>query len=464
MHIHWFRRDLRLTDNTSLHAALGENGSVVPVYILSEWKKNHRWTGPGRQQFLCGCLESLSANIQALGGRLIIRQGDPAEELRKLIRETQATEVHTNRDPDPHGRKMEESVAKMCREEGCAWFAHQDVAVHEREEVLTGTGGVFRVFTPYSRAWRKLEKPDVRRAPKAIHTPEKVSSLPLPTLATWGLEDPGLKLIAPGERAARDRLKKFLAGPILSYEATRNLPAVDGGSRLSQDLRWGLLSPREVYWKSVEAADKGTARERESANTFINELIWREFYMQLLWHHPEVLERNFNPKYDRVEWHYSIEAFEKWKRGETGFPIVDAAMRQLNATGYMHNRLRMIVAMFLTKDLHIHWQEGERFFAQHLIDGEIGSNNGGWQWSAGCGADAAPYFRIQNPWTQTARFDEQGEFIKKWLPELKAVDPKKFAVPPLDGKPLAPNYPTPMVDHSKERDVTLQLFKKGLAE
>lgn len=464
MHIHWFRRDLRLTDNTSLHAALADDTDIVPVYILSEWKKSHRWTGPGRQQFLCGCLESLSANIATLGGRLIIRQGDPVEVLRKLIRETRATGLHTNRDPDPHGRKTEQSVAEMCADEGCAWFAHQDVAIHERDEVRTGTGGVFRVFTPYSRAWRKLDKPTLRRAPRTLRTPADIISLPLPTLATWGLSDPGLKLITPGERAARDRLKQFLSAPLFRYGTVRNLPAEDGGSRLSQDLRWGLLSAREVYGKCQEAAEKGTALERESANLFITELIWREFYQQLLWHHPEVLDRNFSPKYERVEWREDEKAFERWARGETGFPIVDAAMRQLNTTGYMHNRLRMITAMFLTKDLHIHWRQGERYFAQNLLDGEIASNNGGWQWSAGTGADAAPYFRIQNPWTQTARFDVKGAFIKKWLPELVGVDPKKFAEPPADGKSLAPGYPLPMVDHARERDLTLQFFKKGLAE
>lgn len=462
MHIHWFRRDLRLTDNTALSAALEKCPDLVPVYIVSEWKKAHIWTGVGRQQFLCGCLESLSKNIATLGGRLIIRQGNAAEELRKLVCETKATKIFTNRDPDPFGRKTEELVAKMAAEEGCELVLCQDIAIHERDEVRTGTGGVFRMFTPYSRAWRKLEKPALLPKPKTMRTPENVKSLPLPTVETWGLSGK-MDILEAGERAARERMKHFLNGKILRYDANRNLPSVDGGSRLSQDLRWGLLSPREVYLESEKAAAKGNAAERKSAEVFITELIWREFYLQVLWHFPEVLDADFSPKFSNVQWHTNDAAFERWCKGETGFPIVDAAMRQLNTIGYMHNRLRMITAMFLTKDLHIHWRQGESYFMQKLVDGEIASNNGGWQWSAGTGADAAPYFRIQNPWTQTERFDGQGIFIKKWLPELTGVDASKLIQPPVNGLPITKGYPMPMVDHSKERDVTLDLFKKGIA-
>ncbi|MEO7932335.1 MAG: deoxyribodipyrimidine photo-lyase [Chthoniobacterales bacterium] len=459
MHIHWFRRDLRLTDNTALHAATQSGMEVVPVYILSNWRKNHPWTGLARQQFLCGCLESLAKNLATIGGRLIVRQGGAVAELRKLIRETRATSIFTNRDPDPFGRVTEVAVAKMAAEEGCKLVLCQDIAIHERDEVRTGTGGVFRVFTPYAKAWRKLPKPGSLPKLSTIRTPENISSLPLPTLETRGLAG-RVNIVEAGEDSARTRLKNFLGRKIFQYDATRNLPEIDGGSRLSQDLRWGLISPREVYWRSAEAAARGNAVERKSAEVFINELIWREFYLQILWHFPEVLESDFNPKYAQVEWKSDDAAFARWCAGETGFPIVDAAMRQLNATGFMHNRLRMITAMFLTKDLHIHWREGERYFMQKLVDGEIASNNGGWQWSAGTGADAAPYFRIQNPWLQTARFDGEGKFIQRWLPELAQVEPRKFCEPP--GLPLARNYPLPMVDHHRERDVTLELFRRGL--
>ncbi len=462
MKIHWFRRDLRLSDNSALAAVAHGGGEVVPVYILSEWKDGHRWTGLARQQFLCGCLESLAKNLEAIGGRLIVRRGDAVEELRKLIQETKASQIYTNRDPDPFGRKTEDAVKKMAAELGCELVLCQDAAIHERDEVRTGAGGVFRVFTPYSRAWRKLEKPRLSPRPKVLSTPPGIVSRPLPTPADWGLQGT-VDIVESGERAARERLKQFLSRKIFQYADVRNLPAVDGGSRLSQDLRWGLLSPREVYLKCAERAGQGTASERRSAETFINELIWREFYFQILWHFPEVLEADFSPKFRNVKWHKNPEAFGRWCRGETGFPIIDAAMRQLNTTGYMHNRLRMITAMFLTKDLHIHWREGESYFMQMLVDGEVASNNGGWQWSAGTGADAAPYFRIQNPWTQTERFDKEGKFIKQWIPELAAVDAAKLSQPPANGLPLARGYPLPMVDHSTERNITLDLFKSGLS-
>ena len=325
--------------------------------------------------------------------------------------------------------------------------AVQDVAIHERDELLTGQGGPFRVFTPYARAWHKLPKPPAHGAPARISTPANIFSLPLPTLATWGLT-PAAKVIEPGEDSARTRLERFLDGPIHRYAELRDVPSANGTSRLSQDLRYGLLSPREVYARCAKAGQAGT---------YVNELVWREFYFQVLWHRPGVLEGDFNPGYHAVRWREPGEDFARWCAGETGFPIVDAAMRQLAATGFMHNRLRMITAMFLTKDLHVHWRDGESFFMQHLVDGEIASNNGGWQWSAGTGADAAPYFRIQNPWTQSARFDPEGVFIKRWLPELRDVEPRRFGRPP-EG-PLARNYPQPMVDHARERAATLRMFR-----
>jgi len=233
----------------------------------------------------------------------------------------------------------------------------------------------------------------------------------------------------------------------------------DGTSRLSQDLRHGLLSPREAYERAKQASEESDADGRNSVWKYIAELIWREFYFQILWHYPEVLEHEFNPKYRGMKWDQDEVKYRAWCEGRTGFPIVDAAMRQLNETGYMHNRSRMIAAMFLTKDLHLDWRMGEKYFMQQLIDGEIASNNGGWQWSAGTGADAAPYFRIQNPWSQTKRYDADGKYIKQWVPELRDVPAKNLLEPPADGKPLAEGYPLPMVDHGTERDETLRRFK-----
>lgn len=457
--IHWFRRDLRVTDNAALTAAAREAAEVVPVYVLSRWKDHHRWTGAPRQTFLCGSLASLDGNLRALGSRLIIRVGDAEEELVKLARETEAAAVFTNRDPDLFGRGMEMRVAKMLAEDGCELRTFKDAAIHERDEVKTGEGGNFRVFTPYSRAWAKLEKPGVATRLGQLVTPEGPVGAPLPTPEHWGLQ-PFSGGVEPGEKAARERLKKFLAGPVYKYGLTRDFMAEDGTSRLSQDLRLGLLSIREVYHKAKAAADGADADGRNSVWKFISELVWREFYFQILWHHPEVLEHEFNPKYRGMPWDRDEEKYRAWCEGRTGFPIVDAAMRQLNATGHMHNRARMITAMFLTKDLHLDWRLGERYFMQRLLDGEIASNNGGWQWSAGTGADAAPYFRIQNPWSQTKRYDPDGRYIRHWVPELADVPTRLLVEPPADGQAIANGYPAPMVDHGTERDETLRRFKE----
>lgn len=254
-------------------------------------------------------------------------------------------------------------------------------------------------------------------------------------------------------------MERFFREAVFRYAAERDLPALDATSRLSAALRWGTLSARTLVHRCREAiANTATAEEREGPRKFLGELIWREFYLALLWHFPDVLEHEFQPKFRGLRWKGEGDPFTRWCEGTTGFPIVDAGMRQLAATGWMHNRVRMIVAMFLTKDLHIDWRLGERFFLQSLADGEIASNNGGWQWSAGTGADAAPYFRIQNPWTQSARFDPEGAYIKAWVPELRGVPPRALAAPPVPGARLAPGYPPPMVDHAREREAALAMY------
>ncbi len=452
--IHWFRRDLRLTDNTALNAAVAAHDAVVPVYILSEWRGEHGWTGAPRQEFLCGCLASLTRNLEAKGGRLIIRQGKADVVLRELAQETGASAIYFNRDPDPYGREMQAKVARL----GVDIHAHGDVAMHERNEVMTAGATPYRVFSPYARAWSKLDKRAPGRAVARLTTPLTVPGLPLPTLATWGLKS-SAQVLESGEAAARKRLAQFLEGPIFQYAERRDAPGINGSSRLSQDLRHGTLSIREIYARCVEAGEKATREGKRGVSMFINELIWREFYMQVLWHWPEVLDVEFQEDYRGMPWTKNEAALERWRAGRTGFPIVDAGMRQLAATGWMHNRVRMIVAMFLTKDLHLDWRAGESWFMQNLVDGEIASNNGGWQWSASTGTDAAPYFRIQNPWSQTKRFDPEGEFIRRWIPELRDVPGAKFCEPPAPGLSLARDYPAPMVDHHAERDRALEMYR-----
>ncbi len=458
--IHWFRRDLRLLDNTALHHAAKSSASVLPVYIASDWKGPHLWTGAIRQSFLCGCLASLEKNLGTIGGRLVIRRGSADRELESLIAESGATALYFNRDPDPFGREMETKVEAMCRRLGVECRAFHDVTLHAPEEVLTRGGAPYRVFTPYFRAWLPLEKPRPLSKPSSLASPWDIPSRPLPELSDWGLAAPDAAIVEAGERAALDRLKRALDGRLQRYADKRDTPAEDGTSRLSQDLRFGLLSIRTIHAKARQLQSAVDRSGRDGIDTFIKELAWREFYMAILRHFPNVLKEEFNPDWRGLPWDGPDGKFEAWKTGRTGFPIVDAGMRELLATGHMHNRLRMITAMFLTKDLHLDWRLGEQFFMQHLLDGEIASNNGGWQWSAGTGADAAPYFRIQNPWSQAKRHDPQGTYIKRWLPELAAVPPAALCEPPPGNRPLAPGYPLPCVDHHVERNRTLAIFQR----
>lgn len=461
--IHWFRRDLRLSDNAALFNATTDAEKVLPVYISSDWKGDHHWTGAGRQAFLCGCLESLSKNLEHAGGQLIFRKGDAVEELRQLIDESNAEAVYLNRDPDPFGRETEKRVKELCREKGIDFHDFQDVVLHEPHEVLTGSGNPYKVYTPYSRTWFDQSKPESVNTVKTIRTLTTVRKGEVPKVEDWGLTFEGNLLWEPGEKAARERMKAAVRESIGVYEEMRNDPAADATSHLGADLRYGTVSAREVFHRAETARGNASSESsRNSIHAFQKQLAWREFFMAILHHYPEVQETDFNADWRGLNWDDPGDGdkFERWKNGQTGFPIVDAGMRQLAETGYMHNRVRMITAMFLTKDLHIHWRHGEAYFIRHLLDGEIANNNGGWQWSAGTGADAAPYFRIQNPWTQTDRFDKDGEYIKRWIPELEKVDPKRFVKPPEGSTKLCGDYVEPIVDHKTERDETLRRFKK----
>jgi deoxyribodipyrimidine photo-lyase len=457
--LYWFRRDLRVSDNTALHHACNQADEIIPVYILSSWKRNHRWTGPNRQAFLCGCLESLEQNLGRIGGRLLLRSGPPVKQLVQLAQETGAGAIYFNQNYGPYDLEVENQLRQAAKGAGIETFAFKDTVILAPNEVLNQSGQPFRVFTPYAKAWHQRKKPAPLPKVEKMKTPGAFVSEPIPTLDYWGLQ-PEAKILQPGEKAAHDRLRIFLKQAVFQYASNRNELSLPATSRLSQDLRFGTISPREVYTACQKVATECTQSEKRGLSAFMNELVWREFYFQILWHFPKVLDEDFNGQFSKVRWDTDSTKLERWCEGTTGFPIVDAAMRELNATGHMHNRARMIVAMFLTKDLHIHWREGERYFMQKLVDGDIAANNGGWQWSAGTGADAAPYFRIQNPWTQTKTYDSQGDYIKRWVPELKAVDPAQFAKAP--SEKLVPDYPLPIVDHAKEREITLQRFRDSL--
>ena len=455
--IHWFRRDLRISDNTALYQAHQQAAEIIPTYMLSTWSKKNPWTGANRQEFLCGCLSSLAKNLQAIGGALIFRAGQPVAELLKLAQETDAEAIFYNRDSDPYSVKVQKDLEREAKKIGVSVHSCRDITIFEPSEVLTKSGEPFRVFTPYARAWHAAGKPGISPTIRSIAVPTDIRSLPTPTLDHWRLQSEG-DIIEAGEKMALKRFRHFLNTSAGDYRTKRNLPAENATSRLSQDLRFGTISPRHIFFQCVEAARESSAAGHRGINSFVNELIWREFYIQILANYPEVLDRDFNDKFEGLEWDENESAFDRWRDGNTGFPIVDAGMRQLNTTGYMHNRVRMIVAMFLTKDLHLHRKKGEQYFLQKLVDGDIAANNGGWQWSAGTGADAAPYFRIQNPWTQTQSYDPEGKYVKTWVKELKDVNPEKLMAP--SSPSIAKGYPPPMVDHAAEREKTLRRFDR----
>ncbi|MEO6052790.1 MAG: deoxyribodipyrimidine photo-lyase, partial [Chthoniobacterales bacterium] len=360
--------------------------------------------------------------------------------------------IFFNRDPDPYGRAMEDKIRKL----GVAVYDFKDIALHERDEVLSATNDPYRVFTPYSRTWIKHPKVEARGRIKKLVTLATLKGKSLPELEDWKIKPSGATLPEAGEKAARKRLTDFLGKKIADYGTQRNMLDDEGTSRISQDLRFGLISIREVFARCNKLANEVPAGPRSNIQKYITELIWREFYMQILWHHPEVLEEEFNPRFRDMKWPGTIQNLKRWQDAETGFPIIDAAMRELSQTGFMHNRARMIVAMFLTKDLHLDWRHGEKWFMQMLLDGEIASNNGGWQWSAGTGADAAPYFRIQNPWRQAATYDPDAAYVKRWLPELRDIPVKRLMEPAKET--LVKGYPLPIVDHAEARERTLEMY------
>ncbi len=442
--IHWFRADLRLHDNTALHAACSEAEVVVPVFIFDPLILEATDTGAPIVGYMLECLRLLESDIRLAGAKLIFRYGAPAREMEALLRETKATALYFNRDYEPMARKRDELVTKLAQSWGVDVRSFKDGVLHEPQEVLKDDGTPYRVFSAYSHAWRRKER--ARILPKATF-PSAVrfkypKSLALPTAQKLGFKIE-IPLPPAGEKVALERLRKFHSGDVLHYGELRNIPALEATSRLSPAIRLGTISPRTVIASAERVAAKHDVASHRHIETFVGELIWRDFYRQVLWHFPHVATSCFQPKYDTLKWENDKRLFKAWCEGRTGFPIVDAGMRQLNQTGWMHNRVRMITAMFLTKDLLISWQWGERYFMQKLLDADLANNNGGWQWSAGTGTDAQPWFRIFNPTAQAAKFDPEGKYIRRYVPEVDTRD-----------------YPPPIVHHAEQRLKTLAMFKR----
>lgn len=471
--IHWFRRDLRLSDNTAFAAAARDSkGDVVPVFVLDDALLRGKDVAPARIAFLLDSLRALDAELRARGSRLIVQRGNPTEVLPAVLAATSADALYFNRDYTPLARRRDEQVVDTVRRMGARAESFKDLVVLESNELLTSAQKPYVVFTPYKRAWLSKvgERVSTLPAPAQLAAPV-LESPPIPTPADLGVTVEQ-QLPRGGETEAQRLLRAFVAERITRYDALRDFPAEDATSRLSPHLRFGTISPRQCVQAALEAKYLADLRTHAAFDTWISELIWREFYIQVLYHFPHADRHNFKREYDALRWGSGSAAldqarFAAWCDGRTGYPIVDAAMRQLNQTGWMHNRARMIVASFLTKDLWLDWRWGERYFMQRLVDGDPAANNGGWQWAAGTGTDAQPYYRIFNPTLQGQRFDPQGDYIRRWLPELARV-PNEFIHEPWRMTPMdqlrsncqiGKDYPYPIVDHAAQKDEMVRRFK-----
>jgi deoxyribodipyrimidine photo-lyase len=466
----WFRRDLRIHDHPALTEAVRAGGTVVPLFVWDPAILHGRFASPNRAWYLHGAVRALGDALAVRGAALHVRIGRPAEVLGEVVRETGARTVLASRDYAPHGRRRDREVANVLGELGVSFELRRGLLVHEPEDLPGSNGGAPRVFTPFLRRWEQVPVRPLLPPPDEIPSNEPViPATELPDLDALGVPQPTADaslLPEPGEPAARRRLETWLdAGPDhgpAAYHRTRDrLDDPYRTSRLSPDIRFGLLSPVEVVMRAM-AVDGGG----DGSSRFASELAWRDFYAHLLWHEPGTAREPFLERFRGVAWPGDPDAVEAWQRGRTGYPVVDAAMRELLASGWLPNRARMIVASFLTKDLLADWRAGEAHFMRHLLDGDPASNLGGWQWAASIGTDAQPWFRVFNPVTQGRRVDPEGSYVRRWLPELGLVPSDKIHEPwTMTAAEMAAancrigrEYPAPIVDHAEARRRALAFF------
>jgi len=459
----WFRRDLRDFDHAALALALRRHARVFCAFVFDTDILDGLPRQDRRVDFILRAVNELDAALRAKsGGRggLIVRHGRAADEIPRLAAALGVAAVYANRDYEPFARQRDARVAAQLEAEGRAFIDCKDQVIFERDEVLTQAGTPFSVFTPYARAWRARLTPGDLAEHSCNPEPGQLAAtdavLPAPTFALADLGFAATDLKIPCGMSGGAQLCEDFLTRIDRYHEARDFPAVKGVSYLSPHLRFGTVSIRQLaaaaHAESLQPGGRG-------AEVWLNELVWREFYQMILWHRPDVVDRSFKPEYDALVWDDAPALLEAWKAGRTGYPLVDAAQRQLLASGWMHNRLRMVSASFLTKDLGIDWRLGERHFAAWLLDYDLAANNGGWQWAASTGCDAQPYFRIFNPVTQSERFDPQGRFIRRYVPELEGVPDKYIHAPWKMPTPPAA-YPAPIIDHARARERTLARFAK----
>ncbi len=427
MNVFWFRRDLRLEDNKGLFESLTSESEVLPIFIFDEKILNQLSKDDSRVNFIHQLLEKINTKLQEKGKSLAIFHGNPEIIWKQIISENKIEKVFFNHDYEPYARERDKTIYELLQANGIEIKNYKDQVIFEKSEVTKDDGLPYVVYTPYSNKWKEKFKHTILENFKSEDYLDNISNHNYPFLS---LKDIGFE-------TSQIRVPNFDISSSLidNYEATRNFPSVDKTSYLGAHLRFGAVSIRKMVAKAIESKNE----------TFLKELIWREFFMQILWHFPHTKSGSFRPKYDAIVWDNNEDLFQKWCEGKTGYPFVDAGMRELNATGHMHNRVRMIVASFLCKHLLIDWRWGEAYFANKLLDYEMSSNVGNWQWAAGSGVDAAPYFRIFNPTEQIKKFDKDLKYIKKWIPELQSLE-----------------YPQPIVEHKMARERCLKVYKEAV--
>lgn len=429
INIFWHRRDLRVFDNTGLYYALSSENPVLPIFIFDKnILEDLEDKTDARVTFIHDQISKLHREYQENGSGLMVFYGTPKEAFEVLVRKFSIREVYTNRDYEPYAKDRDKEVEEFLKVDNVAFFSVKDQVIFEEGEIMNDQGEPYKVFTPFKKKWLEKFKSKNIEAFTSQEMLENLYKYDVPD--PMSLEDIGFErteMEIPGMSVSEELIR--------NYDQCRDIPAADGTSRIGIHLRFGTLSIRQVVSKAAKLS-----------NVWLNELIWREFYMMILGHFPYVVDRAFKRKYDRIPWINNKEYFEKWCEGKTGYPLVDAGMRELNSSGFMHNRVRMVVASFLTKHLLIDWRWGEQYFAQKLLDFELSSNNGGWQWAAGTGTDAQPYFRVFNPYSQQEKFDKEMTYIKKWVPEFGT-----------------PQYPEPMVQHKEARQRAIDTYKEALS-
>ena len=428
MNLFWFRRDLRLEDNVGLFHALQSDENVMPIFIFDDLILSQLSKDDARVTFIHHQLEKIQSKLQSIGKSLAVFHGKPLEVFQKIIFENKIKTIYTNHDYEPYARKRDLELFHFFKEKNIEFKTSKDQVIFEKSEVTKDDSSPYVVYTPYSNKWKENFKKIQLLHYKSEDFLDKIVThhYPFLSLNEIGFEPSSIQ-VTPYD---------ISNNLIDNYEATRNFPAVNKTSYLGVYLRFGAVSIRKMVAKAIKSKNE----------TFLKELIWREFFMQILWHFPHTVNASFRAKYDAIQWDNNEDLFQKWCGGETGYPFVDAGMRELNATGHMHNRVRMIVASFLCKHLLIDWRWGETYFATKLLDYEQSSNVGNWQWAAGSGVDAAPYFRIFNPTEQIKKFDKDLQYIKKWIPELETSA-----------------YPKPVVDHKEAREKCLKVYKEAVA-